>query len=148
VAGDYYYDLPVRPFFYYWNNLMQNGTAFLTVWMLAVLTALAPALTTKFSSLESRGAKGPDRDYFYCVLMDESQRKRTFFSAVFSGDNSEQPSLETQFSSYVSVRYGGVSGSATCRFDKSRSVASMRREDDKTAANRADRAVIETNWRP
>jgi hypothetical protein len=127
---------------------MQNNTTFLIAWILAVLTASPLALTAKFSSLESRGAKGPDNDYFYCVLIDESQRKRTFFTAVFSGDNSEQPNLELRFSAYVSTRYGGVSGSASCRFDKSRSEAMMRREDDKTAANRADRAVIETNWRP
>jgi hypothetical protein len=71
----------------------------------------------------------------------------------FPGTNqrpkSEQPTLEVKFSSYVSNQYKGVHGSAVCRFDKSRSVTTMRREDDKIdVANHENRAVIETNWRP
>jgi len=81
-------------------------------------------------------------------LIDESQSKRAFFTAVFPGDNSNQRTYETQFSAWVYGRYGGVIATASCHFDKSRSVVMVRREDDKTAASRENRAVIETNWRP
>lgn len=127
---------------------MKKNAAFLILWILAVLTTPPEALTYQFAQLEGSGTKSPDKDYFYCGLLDESQSKRFFLTMVFSGDNSDQRTYETQFSAYVAARYNGVSGTASCRFDQSRSVAMMRREDDKTAASRENRAVIETNWRP
>jgi hypothetical protein len=102
-------------------------------------------LALRLSPSESKNAS---EDYFYCVLIDESQSKRIFFTAVFLGNNSEQRTLEASFSAFVSARYRGVHDSASCRFDKSRSAATTKREDDKAAAGREGRAVIETNWRP
>jgi hypothetical protein len=99
-------------------------------------------------SLESSGAKGSDKDYFYCVLIDESQNKGVFFTAVYSGDDSAQRTYEMQFTAWVDGRYRGVIGEASCLFDKSRSAAMMRREDEEIATNRDNRAVIETTWRP
>jgi hypothetical protein len=128
---------------------MRNKTTFLIVSVLVFLSA-SPA---KVRPLESSGAKGSDKDYFYCVLRDESQNKRVFFTAVYSGDDSAQRTYELQFTGWVEGRYNGrsgppVIGDASCRFDKSHSVAMMSREDDKTAAGRENRAVIETNWHP
>lgn len=98
--------------------------------------------------MESSGAKSPEDDYLYCVLTDESQTRRAFFSVVFSGDNVDQRNYELQFSAYVRAKYRGVIGTAACPFNKSRSAAVGGREDDKMAAGRERRAVIETNWRP
>ena len=125
---------------------MRNKTTFLIVSVLVFLSA-SPA---KVRPLESGGAKGSDKDYFYCVLIDEAQtqNKRAFFTAVYSGDDSAQRTYENQFTAWVVGRYDRVIGEASCRFDKSRSVAMMSREDDKTVAGRENRAVIETNWRP
>ena len=123
---------------------MRNKTTFLIVWVLVFLSA-SPA---KVRSLESSGAKGSDQDYFYCVLRDKSQNKRVFFTAVYSGDDSAQRTYEMQFTAWVDVRYRGVIGEASCLFDHSRSAAIMMREDEKTAANRDNRAAIETTWRP
>jgi hypothetical protein len=81
-------------------------------------------------------------------LTDEWQTRRAFFSVVFSGDNVDQRNYELQFSAYVRARYPGVIGTAACPFNKSRSAAVDNREDDKIAAGRERRAVIETNWRP
>lgn len=127
---------------------MRHNTTCLIVGILLFLTASFRSPILKAGPLGGRGAAPPDNDSFYCALIDESQNKRVFFTAVFSGDNSDQRTYETQFSAYVGARWSGVVGSASCRFDKSRSVAMMRREDDKTAASRDDRAVIETKWRP
>jgi hypothetical protein len=127
---------------------MRNVLTFLSVWVLAVLTASASANTPRFSSFDNTGAQGSDKEYFYCVLVGESQHKRDFFTGVFSGNNSDQRTYENQFSAFVGARYGGVIGSASCRFDKSRSVALMRREDDKISSGCENRAVIETNSRP
>jgi hypothetical protein len=123
---------------------MRTKTTFLIVSVLVFLSA-SPA---KVRPLESGGAKGSDKDYFYCVLIDEAQNKRVFFTAVYSGDDSAQRTYEDQFTAWVHGRYGRVIGDASCRFDKSRSVAIMSREDDKTVVSRETRAVIETNWRP
>ena len=127
---------------------MRNKTTFLIVSVLVFLSA-SPA---KVRPLESSGAKGSDEDYFYCVLRDKSQNKRVFFTAVYSGDDSAQRTYEMQFTGWVQGRYGlrsgPVIGEASCLFVKSRSAAMMSREDDKTAAGRENRAVIETNWRP
>jgi hypothetical protein len=125
---------------------MQNKTTFLIVCVLVFLSA-SPA---KVRPLESSGAKGSDKDYFYCVLKDEAQtqNKRVFFTAVYSGDDSAQRTYEAHFTAWVVGRYDHVIADASCRFDKSRSVAMMSREDDKTVASRENRAVIETNWRP
>jgi hypothetical protein len=123
---------------------MRNKTTFLIVWVLVFLSA-SPG---KVRSLESGGAKGSDNDYFYCVLRDESQNRRVFFTAVYSGDDSAQRTYEMQFTAWVRVRYHNVIGEASCLFDKSRSAAMMRREDEKTDANRDNRAAIETTWRP
>lgn len=127
---------------------MRNNTTLLLVWMLAVLTASPRGLTPRFGPLESSGAKSPEDDYLYCVLTDESQTRRAFFSVVFSGDNVDQRNYELQFSAYVRAKYRGVIGTAACPFNKSRSAAVGGREDDKMAAGRERRAVIETNWRP
>ena len=127
---------------------MRINATFLIASVLAFLTASPAALTPGFAASQGRNAENSS-EYFYCILADESGRKRTFFTAVFAGDKSDQPTLELKFSSYVAQQHRGVSGSAVCHFDKSRSMAIMRREDDKTdAANRENRAVIETNWRP
>jgi hypothetical protein len=124
-----------------------NGT-FLIVSALVFLTALPSGLAPRFGASQSNNAENSS-EYFYCVLADESQMKRTFFTGVFSGEKSEQPTLEVKFSSYVSHMYKGVHGSAVCHFHKSRSVITTRREDDKIdVANHENRAVIETNWRP
>jgi hypothetical protein len=126
---------------------MRNKTTFLIVSVLVFLSA-SPA---KVRPLESSGAKGSDKDYFYCVLIDESRNKRVFLTAVLSGDDSARPTYEAQFRAWVEGRYGRsgpVIGDASCRFDKSHSVAMMSREEEKTAAGRENRAVIETNWRP
>lgn len=116
--------------------------------MLAVLTASPKEFAPNFDPSESRGAKGPDQEYFYCGLVDESQDKRFFLTKVFLGDNSDQRTYGTQFSAYVAGRYRGVIGAASCRFDKLRGAAMANREDDKIAASRENRAVIETDWRP
>ena len=126
---------------------MRIKTTFAMVGLIVLLTASPTRPAPKFA-LANAGAKSPDNDSFYCVLLDESQNKRAFFAAVFSGDNSEQRTFETQFTAYVDGRYGGVIGTASCHFDKSRTVAIMRRDDEKAAASRENRAVIETKWRP
>jgi hypothetical protein len=131
------------------ENTYATAHPVLIVSAVVFLTASPAGLTPRFGTSQSRGAENSSEDYFYCVLADGSQSKRTFFTGVFSGDKSEQPTLETKFSSYVSAKYRGVHGSAVCHFDKSRSVATMRLKDDKiAAANQENRAVIETNWRP
>ena len=124
----------------------QQGTApVVTTTAYQSDTGASIGLALRLSPSES---KSTSDDYFYCVLIDESQSKRVFFTAVFLGNNSEQRTLEASFSAFVSARYRGVHDSASCRFDKSRSAATTKREDDKAAAGREGRAVIETNWRP
>ena len=123
---------------------MRNKTTFLIVWVLVFLSA-SPG---EVRSLESSSAKGSDKDYFYCVLRDESRNKRVFFTAVYSGDDSAQRTYEMQFTAWVLGRYRDVIGEASCLFVKSRSAAIMSREDEKTDVSRDNRAAIETTWRP
>ena len=110
---------------------MRNKTTFLIVSVLVYLSA-SPAKVRP-----SESAKGSDQDSFYCVLRDKSQNKRVFFTAVYSGDDSNQRTYEMQFTGWVQGRYGlrsgPVIGEASCLFVKSRSAAMMSREDDKTA---------------
>jgi hypothetical protein len=127
---------------------MRYNPTCLILGTLLFLTASFNGPTFKSDPMGSRSAEPNDQDYFYCGLLDESQAKRFFLTRVFSGDDANQRTYETQFSAYLAGRWGGVIGTASCHFDKSRSVAMMRHEDDKIAASRENRAVIETDWRP